>query len=89
MPKTVTPLTHTEIKAARPADKEYTLQDGNGLYLLIKPNGSKIWRFRYTRPGDGQRVLLSFGSLDEVTLADARKRREEYRALLAKGTDPQ
>ncbi|ECB1916268.1 DUF4102 domain-containing protein, partial [Salmonella enterica subsp. enterica serovar Newport] len=49
----------------------------------------KIWRFRYTRPGDSQRVLLSFGSLDEVTLADARKRREEYRALLAKGTDPQ
>ncbi|ELB8008105.1 integrase arm-type DNA-binding domain-containing protein, partial [Salmonella enterica] len=89
MPKTVTPLTHTGIQAARPAEKEYTLQDGNGLYLLIKPNGSKIWRFRYTRPGDGQRVLMSFGSLDEVTLADARKRREEYRALLAKGTDPQ
>lgn len=89
MPKTVTPLTHTGIQAARPAEKEYTLQDGNGLYLLIKPNGSKIWRFRYTRPGDSQRVLLSFGSLDEVTLADARKRREEYRALLAKGTDPQ
>ncbi|EAV6547686.1 DUF4102 domain-containing protein [Salmonella enterica] len=89
MPKTVTPLTHTGIQAARPAEKEYTLQDGNGLYLLIKPNGSKIWRFRYTRPGDGQRVLLSFGSLDEVTLADARKRRDEYRALLAKGTDPQ
>ncbi|ECK2141344.1 tyrosine-type recombinase/integrase [Salmonella enterica subsp. enterica serovar Enteritidis] len=89
MPRITTPLNHTEIKAARPADKEYTLQDGNGLYLLIKPNGSKIWRFRYSRPGDGQRVLLSFGSLDEVTLADARKRREEYRAMLAKGIDPQ
>lgn len=89
MPRITTPLNHTEIKAARPADKEYTLQDGNGLYLLIKPNGSKIWRFRYSRPGDGQRVLLSFGSLDEVTLADARKRREEYRAILAKGIDPQ
>ncbi|HDC2545068.1 TPA: tyrosine-type recombinase/integrase [Salmonella enterica] len=89
MPRITTPLNHTEIKAARPADKEYTLQDGNGLYLLIKPNGSKIWRFRYSRPGDGQRVLLSFGSLDEVTLADARKRREEYRTMLAKGIDPQ
>lgn len=89
MPRITTPLNHTEIKAARSADKEYTLQDGNGLYLLIKPNGSKIWRFRYSRPGDGQRVLLSFGSLDEVTLADARKRREEYRAMLAKGIDPQ
>ncbi|EJS3010537.1 tyrosine-type recombinase/integrase [Salmonella enterica] len=89
MPRTTTPLNHTEIKAARPAGKEYTLQDGNGLYLLIKPNGSKIWRFRYSRPVDGQRVLLSFGSLDEVTLADARKRREEYRAMLAKGIDPQ
>ncbi|EAS0612603.1 tyrosine-type recombinase/integrase [Salmonella enterica] len=89
MPRITTPLNHTEIKAARPADKEYTLQDGNGLYLLIKPNGSKIWRFRYCRPGDSQRVLLSFGSLDEVTLADARKRREEYRTMLAKGIDPQ
>ncbi|HCL5348485.1 TPA: tyrosine-type recombinase/integrase [Salmonella enterica subsp. salamae serovar [1],40:z35:e,n,x,z15] len=89
MPRVTMPLNHSEIKAARPADKEYTLQDGNGLYLLIKPNGSRIWRFRYSRPGDGQRVLLSFGSLGEVTLADARKRREEYRAMLAKGIDPQ
>lgn len=89
MARITTPLTNTEIRAARPAEKEYTLQDGNGLYLLIKPNGSKIWRFNYTRPHDKKRALVSFGALDDVSLADARKRRDEYRNLVAKGVDPQ
>lgn len=89
MARITTPLTATEVRAARPAEKEYTLQDGNGLYLLVKPNGAKIWRFNYVRPGDRKRALVSFGSLDDVTLADARKRRDEYRAMVAAGTDPQ
>ncbi|EAZ5301868.1 DUF4102 domain-containing protein [Salmonella enterica] len=89
MARITTPLTNTEIKAAKPADKEYTLQDGAGLYLLIKPNGSKIWRFSYYRPTDKKRALVSFGSLDALSLADARKRRDEYRALIAQGIDPQ
>ncbi|MBW4198560.1 tyrosine-type recombinase/integrase [Enterobacter cloacae subsp. cloacae] len=83
------PLTATEARAARPAEKDYTLQDGNGLYLLVKTSGAKIWRFNYVRPGDKKRALVSFGSLDDVTLADARKRRDEYRALVAAGIDPQ
>lgn len=89
MARVTTPLTATEVRAARPAQKEYTLQDGNGLYLLVKPNGAKIWRFNYVRPGDKKRALVSFGSLDDVTLADARKRRDEYRAMVAQGVDPQ
>ncbi|KLP45179.1 integrase domain-containing protein [Enterobacter ludwigii] len=89
MARVTTPLTATEIRAARPAEKEYTLQDGNGLYLLVKPNGAKIWRFNYVRPDDRKRALVSFGSLDDVTLADARKRRDEYRAMVAQGIDPQ
>ncbi|EBC2161499.1 tyrosine-type recombinase/integrase [Salmonella enterica] len=89
MARITTPLTNTEIRAAKPADKEYTLQDGNGLYLLVKPGGSKIWRFSYYRPTDKKRALISFGSLDDVSLLDARKKRDEYRALIASGIDPQ
>lgn len=82
--ESLTPLTATEVRAARPAEKEYTLQDGNRRYLLVKPNGAKIWRFNYVRPGDKKRALVSFGSL-----ADARKGRDDYRAMVAAGTDPQ
>lgn len=77
MARVTHPLTATEVRAARPAQKEYTLQDGNGLYLLVKTNGAKIWRFNYACPGDKKRALVSFGSLDDVPLADARKRRDE------------
>ncbi|EPM0641369.1 integrase domain-containing protein [Klebsiella pneumoniae] len=89
MARITTPLTNTEIRAAKPAAKEYTLQDGGGLYLLVKPSGSRIWRFSYYRPHDKKRALVSFGSIDEVTLADARKKRELYRSLIAQGIDPQ
>lgn len=89
MARITTPLTNTEIRAAKPEAKEYTLQDGGGLYLLVKPSGSKIWRFSYYRPHDKKRALVSFGSIDEVTLADARKKREAYRSLIAQGIDPQ
>ena len=65
------------------------MQDGGGLYLLVKPSGSRIWRFSYYRPYDKKRALVSFGSIDEVTLADARKKRELYRSLIAQGIDPQ
>ncbi len=44
------PLTDTQIKAAKLKDKDYSLFDGGGMYLLIKVNNSKIWRFKYTRP---------------------------------------
>lgn len=47
-----TTLTDTQIKTTKPRDKNYTLSDGGGLYLLIKKNGSKIWRFNYYRPVD-------------------------------------
>ncbi len=89
MARKATPLTTTQIKAAKPAEKEYTLQDGGGLFLVIKPSGSKLWRFNYYRPSNKKRTIISLGSLDEVSLADARKRRSEYRTLIAAGTDPQ
>ncbi|WP_392552938.1 integrase domain-containing protein [Orbus wheelerorum] len=89
MARITTPLSDTKIKTAKPQEKEYTLQDGRGLYLLIKPIGTKIWRFNYYRPVSKKRALISFGSYPEVSLADARIKRDSARELLAKGTDPQ
>ncbi|MEX6396547.1 integrase arm-type DNA-binding domain-containing protein [Providencia hangzhouensis] len=61
-----------KLKSAKPKDKDYTLQDGNGLYLLIKTTGSKIWRFNYYRPITKKRALISFGNYPTVSLLDAR-----------------
>ena len=57
--------------------------------LLILPSGSKSWRFNYARPLTGKRTKMALGGYPELSLADARAKREEYRALLAKGIDPQ
>lgn len=89
MARITTPLSDTKIKTAKPQEKEYTSQDGKGLYLLIKPIGTKIWRFNYYRPVSKKRALISFGSYPDVSLHDARTKRDEARQLLAKGIDPQ
>lgn len=81
-------LTHTEVKQAKPRDKVYTLSDGGGLQLRIKPNGSKLWLLDYYRPYTKKRTSLSFGSFPEVSLAEAREKRKAARELLAKDIDP-
>jgi hypothetical protein len=58
MPKTTAPLTDTQIKNAKPKEKDYTLTDGNGLQLLIKANGSRLWEFRYTINGKRKKQVL-------------------------------
>jgi hypothetical protein len=68
MVKIVKPLTDTQIKNAKPKEKDYTLSDGDGLYLLIKKTGSKIWRFNYIRPSTKKRALISFGHYPQVSL---------------------
>jgi integrase len=83
------PLTNTQIKQAKPKEKLYTLSDGGGLQLRIKPNGSKLWLFDYKRPYTKKRTCLSFGSYPDLPLADARRKRDEARGLLAKDIDPQ
>jgi integrase len=88
MPKKVTPLNNTQIKQAKPKDKEYNLSDGDGLNLRIKPNGSKLWLLNYYRPYTKKRANLGLGSYPEVTLAEARKKRAEARKLLASDIDP-
>lgn len=82
-------LKDTAIKAAKPEAKEYNLGDGGGLSLRVRPNGVKLWLFKYTRPSDKKRTNLALGNYPDVTLAAARERRRECRALLAQGIDPQ
>lgn len=87
MPRKATPLTDSAIKAAKPKEKPYTLTDGQGLYLDMKPNGSKLWRLKYRFGGEAQ-TPLSLGAYPSLTLVGARKKRAEARQLLLEGIDP-
>jgi integrase len=82
----VAPLSDLHIKKAKPKEKDYRLTDGAGLYLLVKPAGGKLWRFDYSFRGAVK--TLSFGTYPEITLADARRKKEEARSLVAHGVDP-
>ena len=88
MPKVTTRLTDTQIKAAKPKDKEYVLCDGNGLRILIKPNNSKYWLLNYIHPTKKTRTNISLGKYPDVPLANARKLTLEAKELLAQGIDP-
>ncbi len=86
MPKRIIPLTDLKVQKAKPKDKPVSLFDGGGLYLLVTPSGGKLWRFKYRF--DKQEKKLALGSYPEISLLDARKRREDARKLLANGIDP-
>lgn len=88
MAKTTRPLTNTEIKNARPREKEYNLSDGNGLQLRIKPNGSRLWLLNYSRPHTKKRANMSLGAYPDVSLARARELTRAARELLAQNIDP-
>lgn len=79
-------LTQVAVQAAKPREKAYKLSDGNGLHLLVETSGSKLWRFRYQF--ERKEKMLSFGSFPEVTIAQARQKRDDARAVLATGIDP-
>ncbi len=80
------PLNDMQIRRAKPEAKAYTLGDGQGLSLLIEPNGSKSWRFRYRYAGKPK--MISLGVYPTIKLADARSRRDEARKLVAEGKNP-
>lgn len=82
------PLTDTSIRKAKPGDKAAKLADGGGLYLLLKPDGARWWRWDYRRPVTGKRNTLSLGTYPDTGLADAREKRDVARKLLAAGVDP-
>jgi hypothetical protein len=79
-------LNDTRIRNAKPRERDYKLTDFDGLYLLVRHNGAKLWRFAYRR--DGKQKEVAFGAYPRLTLAQARERREASRRLLAAGKDP-
>lgn len=89
MARMTRPLSHNEILKAKPQDKDFTLHDGNGLFLLVKTSGKKLWRLRYQRPTSNKRTNVSLGAYPTLSLADARQIRDDKLALLARGIDPQ
>ncbi|ESM38480.1 integrase domain-containing protein [Klebsiella pneumoniae] len=89
MARIARPLTNNEILKAKPREKDFTLHDGDGLFLLVKTSGKKLWRFRYQRPGSSSRTNLSLGSYPALTLAAARQIRDQHLTTLAQGMDPQ
>ncbi|EES4935841.1 tyrosine-type recombinase/integrase, partial [Escherichia coli] len=80
------PLNDMQIRRAKPEAKAYTLGDGQGLSLLVEPNGSKSWRFRYRYAGKPK--MISLGVYPTITLAEARSRRDEARKIVAEGKNP-
>jgi integrase len=79
-------LTDAAVRRAKPQDKQYKLADEKGMFLLITPAGSKLWRLKYRV--DGKEKVLAFGQYPDVTLSDARDKRDAARKQIAEGLDP-
>lgn len=79
-------LTDTQIRKAKPVEKPYKLTDSNGLYIVINPNGSKLWRYRFRI--DGKESVFAIGAYPDVSLAEAREKRKEARLLVQQGINP-
>jgi len=80
------PLTDIAIKKAKQGAKPAKMSDEKGLYLLVNPTGSKLWRWKYRV--DGAEKLMALGNYPDVSLTGARDMRDEARKLLATGVDP-
>ena len=81
MPKRIAPLSDIQVSKAKPREKDYKLSDGFGLLLFVTTTGGKLWRVQYRF--NGKQKTLALGQYPAVSLADARKRRDEARQLLA------
>jgi len=79
-------LTENSIRKAQVLEKQYKIYDGDGMFLLIHPNGSKYWRMKYTF--DGKSKLASFGVWPGVSLKEARERRHEAKQKIKMGINP-
>ena len=80
------PLTENQAKNAKPLERAYKLADSEGLFLLVQPNGAKLWRMKYRFAG--KEKLLSFGAYPALGIAAAREKRRAAKAVLAEGKDP-
>ncbi len=79
-------LTDSQVKALKPGERPYKRSDSKGLFLLINPTGSKLWRHKIRFAG--KEKLMSYGAYPEVGLAEARRKRDEARQVLREGLDP-
>ncbi len=79
-------ITDARARNAKPNDKDYKVTDERGLYLLVKTNGSKLWRYKYRF--SGKERTLAMGAYPEISLKEARSKRDEARRLLDEGKDP-
>jgi len=80
------PLSDVQIRNLKPREKPYKVSDFEGLYLLVTPAGSKLWNIKYRLHGKEKK--LSLGAYPAISLAQARKLKEEARAKIAQGNDP-
>jgi hypothetical protein len=79
-------LTDARCKAAKPSEKVQKLFDGGGLFLWVSPKGGKTWRLAYRL--DGKQKLIGLGERPAVSLAEARAKRDEMKAVIEAGNDP-
>jgi Fe-S cluster assembly iron-binding protein IscA len=86
MPKVVKPLTDKEIKASKAKEKEYKLSDGQSLYLVVKTNGTKFFRYDFTF--EKKRKSMSFGIYPDISLAEARSLKDKAKELLKQNINP-
>ena len=86
MPRIVKQKSYTEYKTAKPKTTPYKLSDGNGLTLLVRPSGQKVWQYHYTF--DGKRQTITVGYFDTMNPKEARNLRDELRANMLKGIPP-
>jgi integrase len=80
------PLSAVAVRNAKPREKPYKLSDDRGLFLLVTPKGQRYWRYKYRY--DGKEKILAFGVYPDVSLADAREKRDAARKVVAAGEDP-
>ncbi|MFP1003190.1 integrase arm-type DNA-binding domain-containing protein [Acinetobacter baumannii] len=84
MARVVKPLTVTQIESTQPKDNDYSICDGDGLYLRVRRSGTKTWIFQYKNK-DNSRVIITIGNYPECKLAYAREKKREYQTLIAEG----
>lgn len=81
-------LVDTQIRQAKPKDKDYPLSDGGGLRLIVRKSGAKVFVFNYYKPYTKTRTNFTIGEYPEISLIQARKEHAKARALLAQNIDP-
>lgn len=88
MPAQAHRLSDRQLKAVKATGKDFVLTDGDGLQLRVRASGSMIWNFNYREPVTKNRLNMALGPYPALSLANARKKAQEARELLAQGIDP-